>query len=77
MSEQPHYSMLIEWSDSDSAYPVTLPEWEGRVFNPIAHGDTYQEAVAHGQEVLTLLLAAAREEGVATPSPRVFAASTV
>ncbi|CAA9577810.1 MAG: hypothetical protein AVDCRST_MAG18-2748 [uncultured Thermomicrobiales bacterium] len=47
------------------------------MFNPIAHGDTYQEAVAHGQEVLTLLLAAAREEGVATPSPRVFAASTV
>lgn len=77
MDERPHYSMIIEWSDADSAYLVTLPEWEGRVFNPITHGDTYQEAVTRGQEVLALLLTTVREEGIAPPSPRVFAATTV
>ena len=28
MSEQSRYSMLIQWSDEDQAYLVTLPEWE-------------------------------------------------
>ncbi len=26
-----HYSMLIEWSDEDQAYLVTLPEWADHV----------------------------------------------
>jgi hypothetical protein len=26
-----HYSMLIEWSEEDQAYLVTLPEWTDRI----------------------------------------------
>ncbi len=52
MNETPlQYSMLIEWSEKDQAYLVTLPEWADRVIMPITHGDTYSEAVQHGQEV--------------------------
>jgi predicted RNase H-like HicB family nuclease len=49
-----HYSMLIEWSEEDQAYLVTLPEWANRVMMPATHGSTYGEAVQHGQEVRSL-----------------------
>jgi hypothetical protein len=38
MNETPlHYSMLIEWSNEDQAYLVTLPEWAERVIMPAPH----------------------------------------
>ena len=49
-----HYSMLIEWSEEDQAYLVTLPEWADRVMMPATHESTYSEAVQQGQEVLEL-----------------------
>ena len=45
MSEKLQYSMVVQSSNDDQAYLVTLPEWEGRVFNPVKHGDTYEEAI--------------------------------
>ena len=67
-----HYSMVIEWSDQDQAYIVTLPEW-----GPGAktHGMTYDEAVHNGQEVLAMLVETAQEQGQPLPPPRVFAMS--
>lgn len=65
-----HYSMLIEWSEEDQAYLVTLPEWTGRVIMPATHGNTYSEAVQHGQEVLEMLVKYAREAGEALPRPK-------
>jgi predicted RNase H-like HicB family nuclease len=53
-----HYSMLIEWSEEDQAYLVTLPEWTDLVIMPATHGNTYNKAVANGQEVLELLVEA-------------------
>ena len=73
MSEQPHYSMLIQWSDEDQAYLVTLPEWEGRVFGPVTHGDTYEQAVRNGREAMAALIASAEKHGESLPLPRVFA----
>ena len=67
MSEQPHYSMLIQWSDEDQAYLVTLPEWEGRVFGPVTHGDTYEEAVRNGREAMAALIASAERHGESLP----------
>lgn len=40
-----NYSMVVQWSDEDQAYLVTLPEWEGRVFNPVTHGESDVDAV--------------------------------
>lgn len=76
MSEQARYSMLLEWSEEDRAYLVTLPEWAGRVLMPATHGDTYDEAVQNGQEVLKMLVNSAHEQGEPLPSPRTFAEST-
>lgn len=70
MSEPLRYSMLVQWSDEDRAYIVSLPEWGELVQT---HGDTYEEATRNGHEVLELLVEAAREGGEPLPSPRVFA----
>jgi antitoxin HicB len=66
------YSMLIEWSNDDQAFLVTLPEWEGRVFGPVTHGDTYEEVVERGKEALTALLVSARQHHEMLPAPRVY-----
>ena len=68
------YSMFIEWSDEDQAYLVTLPEWADRVIMPATHGDTYSEAVKHGQEVLEMLVASAKQDGEPLPRPKIHAA---
>jgi predicted RNase H-like HicB family nuclease len=67
--------MLVEWSEEDEAYLVTLPEWKGRVFGPVTHGDTYEEAARNGREVLEMLIESAHEHGEPLPEPRTFAAS--
>jgi predicted RNase H-like HicB family nuclease len=47
------YSILIQWSNEDQKYIVSLPE-----FGPYAHthGNSYEEALKNGQEVLELLI---------------------
>ena len=47
------YSIIIQWSDEDQKYIVSLPE-----FGPYAHtnGNSYEEALKNGQEVLELLI---------------------
>lgn len=70
MSDTPHYSMLIQWSDEDQTYLVTLPEWAERVLGPVSHGDTYEEAVQHGREALEALIASARKHNEPLPHQR-------
>jgi predicted RNase H-like HicB family nuclease len=68
------YSMLIEWSEEDQAYLVTLPEWSAQVVMPATHGDTYSEAVKNGEEVLEMLISDAKRNGEPLPQPRIHAA---
>lgn len=65
-----HYSLLIEWSNEDQTYVVSFPEWGE---NTHTHGDTYEEAVKHGQEVLADLIELWGRLGRPLPEPRVFA----
>jgi predicted RNase H-like HicB family nuclease len=67
-----HYSMLIQWSEEDQLYLVTLPDWEGRVLQPVTHGRTHVEAAEMGREVLALLILGARQDGHPLPAPRLF-----
>jgi predicted RNase H-like HicB family nuclease len=62
--------MLIEWSEEDQAYLVTLPEWAGHVLMPATHGETYTEAVQHGQEVLEMLIHNAMQDSEPLPQPK-------
>lgn len=76
MSEAHHYSMIIQWSERDHAYLVTLPEWADRLIGTaVTHGVTYEEAAKNGREVLEMLIEDALESGDPLPEPRVFAAS--
>lgn len=75
MTGQLRYSMVVQWSDDDQAYLVTLPEWEGRVFNPVTHGDSYEEAVKQGHEALSALIASAQAHNEPLPEPKVIATS--
>jgi predicted RNase H-like HicB family nuclease len=68
-----HYSMLIEWSEEDQAYLVTLPEWADCVIMPVTHGNTYDEAAQHGKEVLEMLVNNAIRDGEALPQPKTHA----
>lgn len=61
-----HYSIVIQWSDDDQAYLVILPEFGG---NPQTHGETYEEAVKHAQQVLELLIETYQAEGWKLPDP--------
>ncbi|NEQ99715.1 MAG: type II toxin-antitoxin system HicB family antitoxin [Cyanothece sp. SIO2G6] len=58
------YSMHIVWSAADNCYLVHLPDFPEQHFR--THGDTYEEAAQHGQEVIELLL---EEDGLPNPQP--------
>lgn len=69
--KSPH-TVVIQWSDDDRCFVVFLPEFIGRVMQPVTHGDSYEEALSHAQEVLELLIEDAIEDKVALPSPMAF-----
>ncbi len=62
------YSIVIEWSDEDETYVVTLPEFPGCH----THGATREEALEHAQEVLELLIESNREWESPLPLPKLF-----
>ena len=64
------YSMTIQWSDEDQTYIVSLPEWGDLLHT---HGDTYEEAVKNGQELLEGLIEARRQHGEPLPQPQMYA----
>jgi len=73
MSERyPHYSMVIEWSDEDQVYIVTVPELPGCR----THGRTYEEAVRQGQDAIESWIDAARADGDLIPAPHTAAAAS-
>lgn len=66
-----HYSMIIEWSDEDQAYIVTVPELPGCR----THGNTYEEAVRQGQDAIESWIMVALADNDPLPSPRRYVAA--
>ena len=64
-----HYSMVIQWSEEDQLYIVSLPEWGDFTHT---HGRTHVEAAEMGREVLALLILGARQDGHPLPEPHLF-----
>jgi antitoxin HicB len=62
-----HYTIIIQWSDEDNCYIVSLPEW-GEFCH--THGDTYEEALKNAQEVLEMLIESSLENGEPLPEPQ-------
>ena len=67
------YTIVIQWSDEDECYVVSLPDW-GEFCH--THGDTYQEALTNAQEVLELLIETSLEDGETLPKPITIGQST-
>ena len=72
MKHYEHYSMVIERSDEDDAYIVTVRELPGCV----THGATYEEAVRQGQDAIDSWLDAQHASGCPLPAPRTYAEQT-
>ena len=67
-----HYSMVIQWSEEDQVFIVTVPELPGLK----THGKTYEEAARNGQEVIELWIDASIEWGHPIPPPKVLVSET-
>ena len=63
------YSMVIQWSEEDQLFLVTIPEFSDRVVMPCTHGKTRQEATRNGEEVIEMYLSAWENEGELPPEP--------
>jgi predicted RNase H-like HicB family nuclease len=60
------YEIIIFWSDDDKCFVAEMPELKGCT----AHGDTYNEALSHVQEVATEWLNIANEKGWTIPESK-------
>jgi predicted RNase H-like HicB family nuclease len=69
------YSMLIQWSDEDQLFIVTIPEFSDRVMMPCTHGKTREEAIRNGEEVIEMYLEAWEVEGESIPCPAILQAA--
>lgn len=66
---QAKYRTVIEWSDEDQCFVVSLPAFEA-VMQPVTDGQTYEEAAKHGQEALESLIEFYQAEGLTLPVPQ-------
>ena len=66
------YSMMIQWSTEDRLFLVTIPEFEDRVIMPCTHGETREEAIRNGEEVIEMYLEAWLAEGETIPQPSIL-----
>ena len=63
------YSMIVQWSNEDRLFLVTIPEFAERVVMPCTHGQTREEAIRQGEEVIEMYLEAWQAEGKSIPKP--------
>ncbi|MBE9140220.1 type II toxin-antitoxin system HicB family antitoxin [Nodosilinea sp. LEGE 07088] len=66
------YSMIIQWSDEDQLFLVTIPEFAERVVMPCTHGKTRKEAIHQGEQVVDMYLEAWEQEGEPIPEPNIL-----
>lgn len=60
------YETIIYWSEEDQAYLAEVPELPGCM----AHGDSYESALANAKEAIHLWIDTAKEFGDPIPEPK-------
>lgn len=63
------YSLIVEWSEEDDAYLVTVPDLPGCA----THGATYRDAVALAEDAIQSWLDGAQAMGRHIPTPKLRA----
>ncbi|MEA2338977.1 MAG: hypothetical protein QOE82_2984 [Thermoanaerobaculia bacterium] len=66
MKPDPHYEVIIYWSDEDDAFVAEVPELPGCM----ADGPTYEDAVSAVQVVIREWIETAQELGRPVPEPK-------
>lgn len=66
MNDPFHYEIIIYWSEPDAAFIAEAPELPGCA----ADGETYAQALANVQLIITEWISIAREMGRNVPEPR-------
>jgi predicted RNase H-like HicB family nuclease len=64
------YQMIIQWSEEDHCFLVSLPDFPGQKWR--THGETYEEAVANGKEALESLIISYKADGESLPEPNIY-----
>ena len=67
-----HYTIVIQWSEEDCCFVVSLPEWGDFCHT---HGNSYEEALKNAQEVLDLLINSSLKDGKTLPEVKTFGKS--
>jgi predicted RNase H-like HicB family nuclease len=60
------YEIIIYWSNEDQAFVAEVPELPGCM----AHGNSYEEALANAKEAIQLWIDTANEFGDPVPTPK-------
>ena len=60
------YEIIIYWSDEDQAFVADVPELPGCM----AHGDTYESALANIRSAMDQWISTAKEFDDAIPTPK-------
>jgi DNA-binding transcriptional regulator YiaG len=68
LAEARHYSLLIQWSPEQDIFMAMSPEFPQMK----THGETQEEALAMGVEVVALWISALRDDGEPLPQPNYF-----
>lgn len=66
------YQMIIQWSDEDNCFLVSLPDFPGQHWR--THGNTYEEAVSNGKEALESLIVSYKADNEPLPEPTISTA---
>jgi predicted RNase H-like HicB family nuclease len=61
------YQITIAWSQEDECYLAYLPDFANEMMQPVSHGDTYQQALQSGLEVMEELILHLQAEGKPLP----------
>jgi len=61
--------MIIQWNNEDQCFLAALPDFPGQHWR--THGDTYEEAVANGKEVLESLIFSYEQDAEPLPEPKI------
>lgn len=62
------YSIIIQWSQKDSCFVASLPEWN----NVNTHGESYERALDNAQKVLASLVESSLSQGQSLPEVKTF-----
>lgn len=61
--------MIVQWSEEDQLFLVTISEFTARFVIPCTRGKTRSEAICNDEEVIEMYLEACLTEGESIPEP--------